>query len=880
MPTLSRITEQSPVAPAPGSANGLAARLLLERLQDRAAPEDLIADVREAFSPGEWTADPDLADTLELRAALLELADKTARILTSREFLSRTLPKTLNSVIEHQKGDLNAQEMRFVVLNAYATALEESATWRLLEPIRWLRRLLRPKGFTAADLLPWRDLEPVPGAPRGTWEAVDEDPQFIVSCHLPAGWVRVRLKMHSPARGRIEFYAERKGGFSPAGLVGQFAVGHGENDEEFFLRLPVATRALRIDPIEGTGIFRLDRLDVMPRPALLTVFDALRRKLRLLRAYRNTGPVLWRGLKLLLTGRWGQVARKWGLGLDDPRCTRHGYYESEKAYAKWIEKHRLTDADRSEQRAWAETLPNPPTISLLMPVYNTPERFLRLAIESVRRQTYPHWELCIADDGSAQRHVGTILEEFAALDPRIKIAAGGRHGGIAAASNAALSIATGAYIGLLDHDDEIAEHALYRMAKEIVADPAVDMLYSDEDKLQPDGKRVIPFFKPDWSPEFFLGCMYTCHLGVYRTALVREIGGFRGEFDNAQDYDLVLRLIERTDRIKHVPDILYHWRLLPNSTAAGVAAKPEAHAAGLRALQGHLDRTGRAGNVQLGPSAGLNHVRFQIVGRPKVSIIIPSLCRPEGRGDSLVERCVGSVFHGTRYKSFEVLVLDRHTMSPAIEKTLTGWGVRRVTYDQPFNWSRVNNLGAARATGEHLLFLNDDTEIIHADWLDAMLEYSQQGPIGVVGAKLLFPDGGLQHVGVTVLDRKPGHPFYGYPGHHPGYFARNLLAHNCAAVTGACLMTRADVFREIGGFDQAFPLNYNDVDYCLRVRQKGYRVVYTPHARLHHHEAVSKDGVFSKELDAFRARWGADARDPYYNPNLTCETFDYRIKED
>jgi len=881
MPTLPHTAAPTPpVADAAGSPTGLAAKLLLEALHDRAAPDDLIADVRDAFPSNESTADPDLADKLELRAALLELADTTARILTSREFLTRTLPKTLNVVIEHQKNVLTSQEMRYVLLNAYAKALEHAATWRVLEPVRFLRRLFRPRGFTAAELRPWRNLEPFAAGPPGTWEATDDDPQFIVSCHLPAGWVRVRLKMRSPARDRIEFYAERSGSFSAGELIGEFTLGKGENDEEFFLQLPFETKALRIDPIEGAGIFRLDRLDVLPRPAPMTVFDALRRKLRLLRAYRNTGPVLRRGLKLLMSGRWGMVAEKWRLGLDDPRCTRHGYYEHEKTYARWIENRRLTDADRAVHRAWADALPNPPTISLIMPVYNTPERYLRLAIESVLRQTYPHWELCIADDGSKLRHVRPILQEFAARDPRIKIAPGGRHGGIAAASNAALAIATGDYIGLLDHDDEIAEHALHRMAKEIVADPGVDMLYSDEDKIHADGKRCVPFFKPGWSPEFFLGCMYTCHLGIYRTALVREVGGFRSEFDSSQDYDLVLRLIERTDRVRHVPDILYHWRLLPNSTAAGVGAKPEAHAAGLRALHGHLDRTGRAGTAQIGPSAGLNHVRFEIVGRPRISIIIPSLCKPERAGPSLVERCVRSIVHGTRYKAIEVLVLDGHTMAPQIERALTGWGARRVTYDQPFNWSRVNNLGAARATGEHLLFLNDDTEVIHADWLGAMLEYSQQRPIGAVGAKLLFPDGGLQHVGVTVLDGRPGHPFYGYPSNHPGYYGRNILAHNCAAVTGACLMTRAEVFREVGGFDESFPLNYNDVDYCLRVRQKGYRVVYTPHARLHHHEAVSKEGVFATELDAFLARWGADYRDPYYNPNLTCETYDYRIRED
>jgi GT2 family glycosyltransferase len=878
MPTLPRTSGHTPVADSPASPTGLAARLLLERLLDRAAPEELVEDVRDAFPQLESSGDPDLADKLELRAALLELADTTARILTSREFFTRTLPNTLNCVIEQQKNEITAQELRFVVLNAYATALEESASWRLLAPIRWLRRRLRPRGFTAAHLLPWLGLEPVADAPPGTWEAVDENPHFIVSCHLPAGWVRVRLKMHSPVRSRIEFYAERNG--TLADLVGQFTVGMGENDEEFFLYLPADTRALRIDPLEGEGIFRLDRLDIMPRPSPLTVFDALRRKLRLLRAYRNTGPVLRSGLKMLLTGRWGLVAQKWWLGLDDPRCTRHGHYEPGPAYDKWVEKHRLTDDDRAQQWDWAEALANPPTISLIMPTYNTPEKFLRLAIESVRRQTYPYWELCIADDGSTQRQVRPILEEFAALDPRIKIAPGGKHGGISAASNAALAMATGDYVGLFDHDDEIAEHALYRMAKEIIADPGVDMLYSDEDKIHADGRRIVPFFKPRWSPEFFLGCMYTCHLGVYRSAMVREIGGFRSDFDGAQDYDLVLRLIERTDRIRHVPDILYHWRLLPNSTAARVAAKPQAHAAGMRALQEHLERTGRAGNAQLGPSAGLNHVRFEIVGRPKVSIIIPSLCRPDAAGDSLVERCVASIVRETRYKAFEVLVLDRLTMPVSIEKALTGFGVRRVTYDQPFNWSRVNNLGATHATGEHLLFLNDDTEVITAEWLGAMIEFSQQRAVGAVGAKLVFPDGGLQHAGVTVLDGTPGHPYYGYPSNHPGYFGRSLLAHNCAAVTGACLMTRAEVFREVGGFDEGFPLNYNDVDYCMRVRHKGYRVVYTPHARLHHQEAVSKEGVSSTELDAFQARWGSDYVDPYYNPNLTHETFDYRIRED
>jgi GT2 family glycosyltransferase len=793
---------------------------------------------------------------------------------------------SLRAIIETQKQEIHEYVRRTLVLRNYAEALDESVSWRMLAPLRWLRRQIRPRGFSSAHLIPWSGLEPVDDAPAATWKALHDDPQFLVSCYLPAGWLRVRLKIHAPARGQIEFYGERRGDFGADTLLGQFSLAHGETDEEFYLYLDRPTRALRIDPIDHAGTFRIDRLEVTPRPSRTLAYDSLRRKLRLLRAYRNTWPVLGRGLAMFFTGRWGQVAAKWKLGLNDPRCIRHGFYEPDVAYEKWMARRRLTDNDRAEQRAWAEALDEPPRISILLPTFNTPERFLRLAIESVLRQTYPHWELCIADDGSDQPHVRAVLDEYAAEDGRIKLAAPGRHGGIASASNAALELAGGDHIALLDHDDELAEHALFRMAKAIVADPAADMLYSDEDKLQPDGKRVRPFFKPDWSPEFFLGCMYTCHLGVYRTKLVREIGGFRPSFDGAQDYDLVLRLVEQTERIVHVPDVLYHWRVLPESTAAGVGAKPHAHAAGLRALQEHLRRTGRPGRAEVGPSAGLNWVRFDVVGPPTVSVIIPSLCQPgETRragatalAPGLVERCVASIRRTSQNRRVEIIVADRHTMAPAMNESLSRVGVKRVTYDEPFNWSRVNNLAARHATGEHLLFLNDDTEAVELQWLDAMLEYSQRPSVGVVGAKLAFPDGGLQHVGVTLPGGKPGHPFYGYPAKHTGYYCRSVLPHNCAAVTGACLMTRRDVFEQAGGFDEAFPLNYNDIDYCLRVRQLGYRIVFTPHARLVHHESVTKSGVFEEELDAFREKWG-EVVDPYYNPNLNPETFDYRIGE-
>jgi GT2 family glycosyltransferase len=820
----------------------------------------------------DWTNESNLPTVIN------DVCHVAARTLIEHDNVNHHLPAVLRSVIKEQENGLFLQEQRFQILRGFADALTTSTSWRLLAPLRWMKHLIRPRGFNHSHLIPFRDLEPTE-EPNG-WTALSDDPQFLVSCYLPAGWLRIRLQCRSSVKTQMDVYAERRGGFGADSILGQFTIVEGENNEEFFVHLDQPTRALRVDPLSSPGVITFQRFEVTPRPAPHAVMDALRRKLRLLRAYHNTGVVLRRGLGMLLTGRWRQVREKWALGLSDPRCTRHGFYEPEKAYEKWIERHRMTDEDRAKQGAWADELKDPPVISVLLPTYNTPERYLRLALDSVCRQTYPHWELCIADDGSTQPHVREILQDYAARDVRIRLAPPGRHGGISRATNAALDLANGDFVALFDHDDEIAEHALYALARAAIEQPQADVLYSDEDKIQPDGKRVTPFFKPDWSPEFFLGCMYTCHLSLYRTSLVREVGGFRPEFDSAQDYDLALRVIEKARQVVHVPDVLYHWRLLPNSTASGVAAKPHAHAAALRALEEHLQRTERPGYAQVGPSAGLSFVRFAIRGTPTVSIIIPSLCKTEPAPDrptGFLENCLASIKRLSTWRHYEVIVLDRHTMPRNLERRLIANNVRRIAYDHAFNWSKVNNLGAAHATGDYLLFLNDDTEIISPDWLQALLEFAQQKEIGAVGAKLFFPSGSLQHVGVTVLDGKPGHPFYGYPGQHPGYFCRNQLPHNTAAVTGACLMTRAEVFHDLGGFDESFPLNYNDVDYCFRLRRQGYRIVFTPHAQLRHFESVTKPGVFAEELQAFQKRWGDRATDPFYNPNLNMETFDYRI---
>jgi GT2 family glycosyltransferase len=419
------------------------------------------------------------------------------------------------------------------------------------------------------------------------------------------------------------------------------------------------------------------------------------------------------------------------------------------------------------------------------------------------------------------------------------------------------------------------------MAQTLCADRDLDMVYSDEDKLTPDGRHVDPFFKPDWSPDYFLSCMYTCHLGVYRTALVRALGGFRPEFDTAQDYDLVLRLITRTRRIAHVSDILYHWRMLPTSTASGAKAKPAAHEVARRALQAYLEAMQRPGRVEPGPVQGFHRVRFDILGEPLVSIVIPTGCKPvrlRGQDTTYLAACIASIRGCSSYRNYEIVTIDNQDMPLELQRQLDAWGVRRLSWTGEFNLAAKINLGAEEARGDYLLLLNDDIEVITPDWLESMLEFAQQPEVGAVGAKLLFPSGRIQHAGVTVLDGNPGHPFYSARNDHPGYFCSNIALRNWSAVTGACLMTRARVFREAGGFDERFPLNYNDVDFCLRLGSAGLRVVCTPYAQLYHHEAVTKSGVHAEELERFKARWGERwGRDPYYNPNLSTQAGDFRI---
>ena len=470
----------------------------------------------------------------------------------------------------------------------------------------------------------------------------------------------------------------------------------------------------------------------------------------------------------------------------------------------------------------------------------------------MRNQFYDNWELCLHDDASTKVETVQCLKNWQARgDTRIKISFGQENQHISGASNEALKMATGEFIALLDNDDELAPNALFENVKLLNSHPEADFIYSDEDKIDAQGNRTDPFFKPEWSPHLFQSIMYTCHLGVYRKKIVDEIGGFRKGYEGSQDYDLVLRFIEKTDRhnIFHIPKILYHWRTIAGSTAGSSTAKNYAYVAAKKALNDHLVRNNIAGEVLDAKFRGSYRVKKKIIGYPKVSIIIPFKDQVY-----VLKTCITSIIRKTSYKNYEIILVNNQSRKQETLKylkSLQGNSVFKViSYDKPFNYSAINNYAVQQAEGEYILLLNNDTEVISAGWLEALLEQAQGQEVGAVGARLLFPNDTLQHAGVVLgIGSVASHAFRHFPGDHHGYFAYPHIIRNCCGVTAACLMMKKSLFEEIGGLDEDnLSVAYNDVDLCLRLLEKGYYNIYTPYAELYHYESLSRGYEFEEDL--------------------------------
>lgn len=578
----------------------------------------------------------------------------------------------------------------------------------------------------------------------------------------------------------------------------------------------------------------------------------------------------------------GRLARlrtfRGGLGLE--------LREQKRLYQEWIRRHEPAEEEKVRQRR-AKFKVNP-LISVVVPVFNTPKGFLQELIRSVQRQTYGKWELCLAVSGDQPDKLLKIIADLSQGDPRIKTVKLAENLGIAENTNQALKLATGAYVTFSDHDDCLADFALHAVVQAINQHPETDFFYSDEDKLSADGRqRYDPHFKPDFSPDTLRSYNYICHLAVVKRTLLRKIGGFRPECDGSQDYDLILRATDKARRIIHLPQVLYHWRVHDRSTSQHYAIKAYALEAAQQALRDHLKRRRLKGTVSNGQLPTTYHVQYALRKRPRVAIIIPTKDQAQ-----TLKTCVESILEKTAYKQYTLYLVDtgsREKSTFQLYKILAkNPRIKFLKKAGIFNFSAVNNFAVRRSQGEVLLFLNNDVEVLHADWLDQMVQLAVRPDVGVVGAKLYYPDGTIQHGGVILgIKGVAGHSHKHFSRHDPGYFFRLKITQNLSAMTGACLMMRREVFRQAGGFDEKYQLAFGDVDLCLKVRKHHRLVVWTPYAELVHHESKSrgyedtaeKQTRFKAEIDYFQKKWRQELGqgDPYYSPNLTLQHEDFSI---
>ncbi len=560
-------------------------------------------------------------------------------------------------------------------------------------------------------------------------------------------------------------------------------------------------------------------------------------------------------------------------------------YEQDE-YLRWVNLYdTLSAVDRKKIKKEVRTLSYKPLISVIMPVYNTPEEWLKLAIDSVRNQLYPHWELCIADDASSAPHIKKMLSKYAKKDPRIKVVYRETNGYISEASNSALQLATGEFIALLDHDDVLAEHALYKIAEELNHYPDAVLIYSDEDKIDANGKRSEPYFKSDWNPDLLYSHNFINHLGVYRRSVVNKVGGFRTGYEGSQDYDLVLRVVEvaTSSQIRHIPHILYHWRFVPESVSNSKGYTCED--AARKAIRAHLERQ-KVVDAQVVANPFLPNYHRVIYSLPKtlplVSIIVPTKDKMD-----VFKCCIDSVLQKTEYPNFELIIIDNQSKQQEthdyFEEIKRHQKVKVISYDNPFNYSKINNFAVQHSQGEVLLFLNNDTEVISPSWLTEIVSQVRRDEIGVVGVKLYYPDDTIQHAGVICgFGSVAGHLFWRLPRNSLGYMGKHALSQNFLAVTGACMAMRRSVFEELNGFEEnTLVVAFNDVDLCLRAYKKGYRILWTPHVELYHYESLTRGRPQTeaektqeeREINYMIEHWGALLhKDPFFNPNfsLTC----------
>ena len=559
-------------------------------------------------------------------------------------------------------------------------------------------------------------------------------------------------------------------------------------------------------------------------------------------------------------------------------------------YQEWIRRYDTIDnVMRKKLRALCDRLVTKPKISIVMPTYNPKPEWLIEAIESVQNQIYSEWELCVADDASSDLTTRPLLERYAHEDKRIKVVFREQNGHISAASNSALEMASGDWVVLLDHDDLLTEHALLLVAEAINRHPSAGVVYSDEDKIDENGNRYQPYFKCEWNVDLFRSQNMICHLGAYRRDLINSVGGFREGFEGSQDYDLALRITEKLTpkAIVHIPHILYHWRGHSQSTAYSAETKTYAQDSGIKALREHLQRLDISAAVELTPFLQYR-IRYSVPSElPKVSLIIPTR-----NGLDLIRQCINSIVDKTAYRNYEILVVDNGSDDKDAIDYFRGLGdrsnIKVIRDDSPFNYSALNNKAVLSADGDYIGLINNDLEVITPGWLDEMLSLASRQGTGAVGAALLYPDKSLQHGGViTGIGGVAGHSHKHLSQRSLDYFGRTRLTQGMSVVTAACLLIKKSIYLEVGGLNEVdLQVAFNDVDFCLRVREAGYQNVWTPFAEFYHHESATrgfedtpaKKARFNQEAEYMMRTWGESLRnDPAYSPNLTLNHEDFSL---
>lgn len=557
-------------------------------------------------------------------------------------------------------------------------------------------------------------------------------------------------------------------------------------------------------------------------------------------------------------------------------------------YEPWIINH-LPSEEELKKQGKVRFQTNP-CISVVVPAYETPEKYLTQLIDCMIGQSYENWELCIAD-ASTSNCVEHVVKSYQdrSQDKRIKYKRLEENAGISENTNQAFEMAEGDFVGLLDHDDLLALDTMYQVAKVIDETSEVDVIYSDEDKISENSQEHFrPHFKPDFNLDLLRSNNYICHFFVVRRLLIEQVGGIRKEFDGAQDYDFIFRCTEKAREIKHIPRVLYHWRVHKNSTAENPASKMYAYDAGKRAIEEHLKRQNVKGIVSHTHNIGFYRVNYPVNGEPLISIIIPNKDNVD-----ILRRCLESINKST-YKNYEIIIVENNSQE---ENTFSYYkelekqeNVKVVTWENEFNYSAINNFGRTFAQGEYLVLLNNDIEIIEKSWLEEMIGHCQRKEVGIVGAKLYYPDDTVQHAGTVIgIGGIAGHVFIGLPRSHGGYMHKAGLQQDLSAVTAACLMIKSKVYDEVNGLDERLTVAFNDVDFCLRVRQAGYLVVYNPYVEAYHYESKTRGAEdsrekvrrFQSEIEFMRERWIQMLKngDPYYNPNLTLTKWNYSLKE-